>query len=223
VHGIPLVASSRVDPAVMRHAARQLRMMLAARPDIAAALADSPVRVGIMAAEEVTLDMPEWSDLPASFNDRARGLGATSGRPLVGGAEENIACYPRGDIPTGDRYWGEDIFLHELAHTISMFGAYTVDRTFEGRLRAAYVAAINAGRWRDTYAATNEQEYFAEGVQSYFDANQSPQPAIHNEIDTREELRVYDPDLFDLVREVYGEPVWRATCPNGTLRIDARI
>ena len=45
--------------------------------------------------------------------------------------------------------------------------------------------------WANTYAATNEQEYWAEGVQSYFDTNIEaiPSNGIHNHVNTRAELR----------------------------------
>ena len=45
------------------------------------------------------------------------------------------------------------------------------------------------------YAATDEHEYWAEGVQSWFDTNRE-NDAIHNHVDTREELLEYDPALI---------------------------
>ena len=49
------------------------------------------------------------------------------------------------------------------------------------------------------------KEYFAEGVQSYFNVNAyaSPPDGIHNKINTRDKLRQYDPTLFGLVKEVF--------------------
>ena len=41
-----------------------------------------------------------------------------------------------------------------------------IDPTFDQRLSDAYQKAIDAGLWKGTYAATNRQEYWAEGVQS---------------------------------------------------------
>ena len=50
-------------------------------------------------------------------------------------------------------------------------------------------------------------------MQSWYDANQTPQTGIHNEIDTREELRTYDPALFAIAESVYGDSDWRPSCP----------
>jgi len=85
-----------------------------------------------------------------------------------------------------------------------------VDATFQGRLDAAFEDAIDAGRWTDTYAATNAIEYWAEGVQSYFDVNGFADPAdgVHNAVATRADLMAYDPDLYALVDDVFaGAPV----------------
>ena len=62
-----------------------------------------------------------------------------------------------------------------------------------------------------TYAAENTDEYWAEGVQSWFGLNDSPGP-IHNEINTRAELESYDPALAKLIREVFGETGVSASC-----------
>lgn len=45
----------------------------------------------------------------------------------------------------------------------------------------------------------------AEGTQSYFDVNAySATPnGIHNHVNTRAKLQTYDPNLFNLVREVF--------------------
>ena len=87
--------------------------------------------------------------------------------------------------------------------------------SFRSRLESAYASAMTAGLWKDTYAATNYDEYWAEGVQDWFDANLEANPAngIHGAIDTRAELENYDPSLHTLVREIYGDAVWKPGCP----------
>ena len=49
------------------------------------------------------------------------------------------------------------------------------------------------------------QEYFAEGVQSFFDVNAFSRTAngVHNHVNTRAKLRTYDPTLFRLLKEVF--------------------
>ena len=72
--------------------------------------------------------------------------------------------------------------------------------------------ASDAGLWAGTYAMENEAEYWAEGVQSFFDTNLSDD-LQHNDIDSRTELEAYDPVLFALIVEIHGVPDWRPRCP----------
>ena len=60
------------------------------------------------------------------------------------------------------------------------------------------------GLWKSKYASTNHAEYFAEGVQSWFNNNRPPDHD-HNHVDTREELRAYDPGLAAICEEVFGK------------------
>lgn len=203
--GLPFVASASVDPRAMQEAVWLARRMLRSRPEIARALAGNKVRVAIMDSTEVTTDIPEHADLaPKGYWDkRARGLGATPHRPAVSGAEENLLCFP------GDPYSTECIFIHEFAHAIHEMGLSTVDPTFDRRLTAAYDAAMKSGAWKGTYASENRMEYWAEATQSFFNTNRHDD-ALHNHVDTPDELKAYDPAVFELCMEVYGQP-WTYT------------
>lgn len=204
VEGFPIVSSGKVPDAALEEAAQVVRSMLAKRPDILRQLAKNKVRLGIMAVDERTCDLPEHADLePAAYwNRRARGLGASRQRPCVSCGEENLLHNP------GDPYSTESIMVHEFAHAIHEMGVNDLDDSFDERLQAAYDAAMEAGKWKDLYAAQNHHEYWAEGVQSWFDTNRE-NDAIHNHVDTREELLEYDPALAALCREVFGDNEWR--------------
>ena len=80
----------------------------------------------------------------------------------------------------------------------------SVDPTFDARLKATYERAMKAGLWKTKYASTNHMEYFAEGVQSWFDNNRQPDHD-HNHVDTRKELMEYDPGLAKICEEVFGK------------------
>ena len=82
---------------------------------------------------------------------------------------------------------------------------------FRQRLERTYEDALDAGLWQHTYAAENADEYWAEGVQSWFDLNDPP-GFIHNEIDTRTELEEYDPALAGLIRDALGEVTVSSSC-----------
>jgi hypothetical protein len=212
--GVPVVSSPKASDVAVRAACRITRAMIAFRADVRSQMVAHHARVSVMARSEVTTDIPEHADLYTAFpgtdwNVRARGLGGTVDRPATSCAEENVMCDPT------DRYRGENIVVHEFAHGIANLGAAFADKTFMTRLRAAYRDAELAGKWKNTYAGSNADEYFAEGVQSYFETNIEaiPSNGIHNEINTRAELETYDPALFKLVAEVFGPARWTPTCP----------
>ena len=186
--------------------------MLVHREDLRNTLISNGVRVVIMSEFEVTTDIPEWSDLYEAFpgtdwDTRARGLGATLVRPATGAGEENLLCYGR------DPYKHEDILVHEFSHTVLNLGVEQLPGggQFKKRLVVAYENALEAGLWRETYAATNVEEYWAEGVQSWFGLNGPPGP-VQNEINSRVELENYDPVLASLISEVFGQAVISASC-----------
>ncbi len=206
--GFPIVASAKVNPYALKEAAFLADLMLAQRPDVRAAMIKSGARMCIMAHNEYTTDLPEWAHLtPKDYRDaRARGMGGSLTDPYCSCAEENVLGYP------GDPYSTECIVIHEFAHNIHLRGMVNVDPTFDPRLKAAYDAAMKAGLWKGKYASVNHHEYFAEGVQSWFDDNRE-NDHDHNHVNTRAELLAYDPGLAALCREVFGDTVIKYTKP----------
>jgi alpha-glucosidase len=200
LEGLPVLSSAKVSDAALVEAAYLIRQMLAQRPDILKAMVKSRVRFVVMAPTEMTTDVPEQRNMtPKDYWDRrARGLG---GR-ITSCGEENLLNLK------GDRYRNENILIHEFSHAVHRYGIGSLDRTFDGRLKATYVRAKDAGLWKNTYAATNHSEYWAEGVQSYYDCNNPPN-ASHNDVNTREKLAKYDPDLFALIDETFAKNLWR--------------
>ena len=63
-----------------------------------------------------------------------------------------------------------------------------------------------------TYAAGNSSEYWAEGVQNWYDTNRT-MDHDHNHIHTRAEFRKYDPELAAICAEVLGDSEWRFVSP----------
>ena len=206
VEGLPVVASSKVNPYAIKEAAWLIRQMIGHRQDVLQALAENNVRFAVMAHNELTTQIPEHSDLQPDYywDRRARGLGSTPSRPAVSCGEENLLNY------SGDPYSTENILVHEFAHAIHQMGLNTVDSSFDDRLKTIYDAAVEKGLWKDTYAITNKAEYWAEGTQSWFDTNRANDDQ-HNHVDTRDKLKEYDPALATLLTEIFGDKDWRYT------------
>lgn len=209
VGGFPVVASEKVSDYALLEAGFLINKMLSERPDVIQALTENGVRFAIMAPDEFTTDIPEHSDLtPKKYYDRrARGLGPTKRRPAVSCGEENLLCLK------GDPYGTENILIHEFAHAIHLMGLNTTDPNFDARLKATYEAAMREKLWEGKYASRNKEEYWAEGVQSYFDTNRMPDHD-HNHVRTRESLEKYDPRLAMLIDETFRKLPWRYVRPD---------
>ncbi len=221
--GFPIVATAKVNHYALKEVAHLLSLMLAHRPDVRQAMTDSGARMIIMAHDEFTTDLPEFARLadkpvkgyeimsPKAYWDvRARGLGGSRTDPFCSCAEENVLAFP------GDPYEMECIVIHEFAHSIHLRGMVNVDPTFDTRLKAAYDAAMKAGLWRGKYASVNHHEYWAEGVQSWFDDNRV-NDHDHNHVHLRTQLIEYDPGLARLCREAFGDTELHYTKPTTRL------
>lgn len=219
--GFPIVASAKVSPFAVKEAVYLVDLMLAKRPDVREAMTASGARLCILAHDEFTTDQPEFAHLESVkdfqeltakeyWDARARGLGGSEEDPFCSCAEENLLAYE------GDPYDTENILIHEFAHNLHLRGLTNVDATFDARLKAAFDEATKAGLWRGAYASSNHHEYWAEGVQSWFDNNRQ-NDAQHNHVDTRDELIAYDPKLAALCREVFGDTVLKYTKPQTRL------
>jgi len=218
-HGFPIVASAKVNPFALKEAAFLVDKMLEKRPDVRTAMIKSGARMCVEAYNEYTTDLPEFGflfsetleDFPELttkefWDARARGLGGSETDPLCTVAEENVLGYP------GDPYVKECILIHEFAHNMHLRGMLNVDSTFDARLKATYDAAMKAGLWKGKYASLNHHEYFAEGVQSWFDDNRV-NDHDHNHVHLRSQLIEYDPGLAAICREVYGDTKLTYTKP----------
>ncbi len=193
--GFSILSSAKVSDAALLEARHLIDQMLCEREDILKAMIQAGCRFMVMAPTEMTTDVPEQRHWDKKYWDkRARGMGGK----LSSCGEENLLNLK------GDRYNRENILIHEFNHAVHNHGLRAVDPTFDKRLRETYKKAMAKDLWKGTYLATNAGEYWAEGVQAYFDCMR-PQYGAN----TREKLQKYDPDLFALVDEVYKQSKFR--------------
>ena len=203
VGGLLVVGSEKVPKAALSEAARLTEKMLAGRPDILRAIVQRGGRIMVVGAKEGITDLPEYRWLrPKKFwNERSRGFGGGHGKVTTSCAEENLLCLPV------DLYEEECVFIHEFGHTIhETLNLSDKDGKFDKELKETYEKALKKGLWscpyKDMYAAVNYREYWAEGVQCWFDAN-NQNNFKHNHVNTREELKAYDPDLAKLIDKTF--------------------
>ena len=219
--GIAILSSGKTPDAALLVARDIVISMLAKRPDLRAEMVRKKMRVGVMAQSESTTDIPEHRNNKKPSRDdprltpgeranydsgiarmtdkeywdkRARGLG---GNPTTC-AEENLLGYP------GTRYYGENIFVHEFSHAIMGVAIRTVDPAFHADIQAAYKEAMAKGLWKNHYASTNANEYWAEGTQTWFWSNYEYMDG-NTRVQTPEDLQRYDPRLYALLARVYED------------------
>lgn len=206
--GIPVVSSMNVNDSALIRASKVITQVLSKREDVKKAMIAKGCKVMIIGEKEEVCDIPEYAeicDTPeniAYWNKRARGFGGAPEHDFSASCgEENVICLP------GDRYKGESILVHEFAHIIHMVGIVGVNPKFDNELETLLQKAIEKGLWKDTYAVSNKEEYFAEAVQSFFNCNKySEEPnGVHNSINTREKLKSYDLDMYNLLLQYFPE------------------
>lgn len=205
---LKIVSANRASAAAIERTAYLIGNVMAyVDPRVARSMNARGFRHAVMGnyPSELTTHIPEHAFLdPGYWNERARGLGATVAVPVGSSAEENAMCY------SNDRYRGEDITIHEFAHSMHLLGFALVFPNFNSELTGLYNGARSYNLWGSGhYAMTDFKEYFAEGVQSYFDTNAADSVAPT----TREALRRKDPNLFNFLQRYIGNNPWKRRCP----------
>jgi hypothetical protein len=194
LRGVPVVAAEQVDDRALQRTYYIVSHLLAGRPDIIQCMASNGTRLIIIGKDQVYTDMPEYRNTrnPEYQNERVRGTG---GFNVTSFGEENLLSLPI------DRYDDESIGVHEFCHTVdSALGR--IDPTWRTRLRQTYQHAVTNGLWRFSYAGSNQAEYWAEICQSYFDNNRQNN-WNHGPVGNREQLKVYDPVGYELIRTTF--------------------
>jgi len=200
--GIPIKAHKDVADAALLEAYRRLDRMLGRQPVVVENLVDAGAELQVIGKDQATSDLPSLRYLKGrpfdrrgkrtiTVDERARGLG---GIPSSCG-EENLLRLP------SDRYLGRDICLHEFAHAVLGYGLSPDARD---AVHKQFLASTRKGLWKTAYAATNDDEYFAELVMWYFGTrgdlgkiDPPPKPGA-------EWLRGYDPDGYALLDALFS-------------------
>jgi hypothetical protein len=202
--GIPIKAHAVVTDEALYTAYDRLNLLLTnlliRQPMLLSNLLESGVELHIIGRDQVTTDLPEWRQdkgkpIPEykglTRDQRTRGMG---GR-LTSCGEENLLKLKN------DRYFGRDICLHEFAHSIRNYGMPAVVRA---RFDAQFRSSLDKGLWRDSYAGSNPDEFFAELTMWYFGTRGDLHMSGPKPENGREGLRQYDPDSFKLLDEFYS-------------------
>jgi len=191
--GIAVIGPAEVDPRAFDVAAETIRRVFA-NNDLETELAEAGAYVIVVPRGKTVLDLPEFRclrDDDAAFLEDVCGVADSAGDYPVATVEERDLLGERSGPCRG-----LNILYHELGHLVDSWALAPADHL---QVRYLYADAMRAGLYRGEYAATNSDEYFAEGTQAFF-ASADPEG-----LRDRAWLRVYDPALYEFLSRIYGE------------------
>jgi hypothetical protein len=194
--GIEIKSHASTEDRALLAARDKLEQMLRSNPFVRANLATAGAELHIIGAEQVPSDLPENRHLKGrpyegtlTIDERTRGTGGLA----ASCGEENLLKFAR------DRYEGRDTCVHEFAHTLYNFG---IDEATRALFDARYSAAKARGLWKEMYASTNPDEFFAELSMWYFGTHGDPGTLRRVESGPAW-LAAYDPESFALLDRFY--------------------
>jgi tetratricopeptide (TPR) repeat protein len=208
--GIPVRSANVVNAAALPAACVHIRKMLEHIPNVRANLVARGAELHIMGEDQKVSDLPEFRNERGERVFARQGDAAKSGVKIdidalagaTGGVYANCPEINLLHMP-GDGYGVHDeVCIHEFAHDIMNAGA---DPGTRSQILRAYQASMKKGLWKGAYAATNQNEWWAEISAWYFGAQggvsrmEPPVPAPGPDA-----LKAYDPDAFALLDRFYS-------------------
>jgi len=237
--GFPILGSNKVSDRAMLEADRIVRNMFRYRHDILKAIIDANVQLALIAPGRSPKEVPYVRSLKRKWFVNRKGSPAEQ-TPLfrLSTFESNLLGLTDNPAP------GENLLIHDMALLMYYIaglretdpeydkrryvqqyekGLERVDCRFDEKVGKLYRNAKKKSLWAGTPAAKNRFNYFAEAVQSFFNANQivtldaeSPAFGRNHPVNTRRQLQAYDPDIALFVGDIFKHPErvdWRYSKP----------
>jgi hypothetical protein len=206
--GIIVKGSAEVQPLSLEIARDIVDIMLEKIPRIGRFLKDLGSSVVVYAIGLGSYDVPEHRMGYLLSQRVVDGLGGTFDDPDASVAEVNLIRMLAGRYMT--RYPNELVFVHEFAHSIHQAGIdYLPDQSLAKRLREVFANAQEKDLWPGTYGMLDVSEYFATITSIWFNAQaegiNGEWDGIRGPVNTRDEMREYDPMAWQLMADIYPE------------------
>lgn len=211
VSGITVKSSDDVADSTLEAAAAQIDVMLSRATDIARKMVELGASLAVYGAHENAYFIPEhrygWD--PAMYYVEGYG-----GSPHNGGvssiAEKNVLRIRDSKEPGGNTaYRNENILIHEFGHAVRLMGLDQLeDTTLKEEFLELYRSRAAAGMWPNTYAISNSDEFFATMCTVWFNVMQDApdwNDGVRGPVNTREELKVYDPETYAFFAGLFPE------------------
>jgi len=199
--GIAIRSANVVDDRALYVASGKISIMLKHMDAARKNLVKSGAELHIIGKDQQTSDLPELAGqkgvsymdhgVMTDIDKRTRGVGGL----YASCGEENLL-----ELPNDRYYGGSDICIHEFAHTIMNYG---FDVPLREKIEQQYERALAKGLWKDAYAASNKEEYWAELSMWYFGKHGEFLRGTHLPEVGPEGLKSYDADGYKLLDSIY--------------------
>ncbi len=218
--GITIKSSGLVSDKAYETATVIVDRMLKKIPEVVKVLKQYHAEIAIYAPTETAYDIPEHRIGSMIMKRPVEGFGGVADDPVTSISEVNVLRILEGEHIT--RYPNEMILVHEFAHAIHLIGInYMEDKTLALEIKKAYEDAKAEGKWPNTYAISNYEEYFATLTTIWFnvmaESADGSWDGTRGPVNNRDELKRYDPQIYKIMKKIYSEdsfpPPWDET-PN---------
>ncbi len=204
VYGIPIKTSNEVPDQALFTAYYVidafLKKIMQVKPAIVDKMIANRASVSIVGYNECNSDLPEWG---------GTGCERRGGGGLCCTVLEEDCIVPASDT------WRQNFagLVHEFSHTTLSFGIGDAgnpggaDMALYNRILTAYNNAIAKNLYNESsYDRNNYHEYFCGQTCRWFNGNPTNLNVPNaSSISDREQLRIYDPEIYQILSEYFGD------------------
>ncbi len=215
VYGIPVLSTDDVEDWILYRAYDvleiYLRKIYLEYPEIIATMIKNKANVIVIGAHEYNIDHPDWT-----ASQQAMGEAGKTERRGGGGLATTVLVDDLGIQDPNN--WFSDFcgLIHEFSHTMLSYGIGDADNAgarpdIYEKINTAYEAAyreyVKNGKYKESsYDMNNYHEYFTGQAGRWFNANGTNLKVKHvAEKTEREQLKEYDPAIYEVCEMLFGE------------------
>ena len=205
--GVLVKATGKVDPVALSVAADVVSWMLDGRQDIAECMPAVGAAIAIIPKDEFITTLPEFARLKGrtDFTGRTyesfqlRGTGAAKGQPVTATGEEDFLGRRKNINRT----------IHEFAHAIHNLCFTPADHQ---KWNDFYTEALESNLYPSQHAMHDVYEFFAVLSNVYFGITAAEfswfgfKDESGSWITSKETIKTKFPEVFEALKEFYGEP-----------------
>jgi hypothetical protein len=229
--GFSILGTDKVSDRAMLEADRIIRNMFRYRHDVLKAIIDAKVQLAVIAPGRSPKEIPHVKKIRRKwFVNKQSSPAKQTSLFRFSTAESNLQESAGNPAP------GENLLIHDMALLMYYItglraidpeynkrkhvqqyekGLERIDCRFDNKVNQLYRNAKKKNLWAGTLAMKNRFNYFAEAVQSFFNANQIVTSG-NSPVNTRQQLKSYDPDMALFIGDIFKHPErvdWRYSKP----------